>query len=118
MNEEERIDKATRAIVASDERKADRIGRYVWKGIAAGVAFAILQTLLIFGTAAFLGQGQQDLAARIDRGLAFTVCVLDVHPNVQSNQDLLRCYGMASNLYPGLEPPLPTPVLTPTEGSS
>lgn len=104
------IAEASQRQEAAEKRKTKHI---VLAIVGTATTWIIVQTAAIFATAAFLSGGQAALAARIDRGLAYSVCIQLVHPDRVRDEDILRCYRMAAALYPELEPPLPSPALTP-----
>lgn len=111
--DDERLIRSNREAVESD----DRTRRHTFRAEAMRIS---IQTIL-FALLLILGDNAwHSLADRVDRNLAYDVCILAVHPDVRSADDYLRCYKYADSLYPGLKPPLPTPVLTPllpTEGN-
>lgn len=96
----------TNRIIASDRKR-------VLHNLLLAVGFMVAQTVLIFGVAGVLVRSSENLAARVDRNLTFTACVLSFHPSLRTDKNIIDCYKKATDLYPGLKPPLPMPDLTP-----
>lgn len=76
--------------------------------LATAVAL-VVQTVVLVVVMWVMLHHLQEISQRVDRNLTYTSCVLSVHPDQRLDSDLVRCYEEATDLYPDLEPPLPSP---------
>lgn len=105
-------DLAHRVSSKTREQTEDAIKRAV---VLTTLISVTVQTVILSIVIVFLFQHFEDVARRQDRNLAYTVCILGTPPATRANDDYFRCLKETNQMYPDVEPPLPSPAFT-TEG--